>query len=57
MNDLTDENREPIRDLTTDVATLHLELHELRQSLAVLQATLPQRQEEFGSSAGERRRR
>ena len=45
MNDLADENREPIRDLTTDVATLHVELHELRQSLAALQATLPHHQQ------------
>ena len=34
MNDLTYQNRQPIRDLTTDVATLHLELSELRQTPA-----------------------
>ena len=41
MNDLTPENREPIRDLTTDAATLQLELHELRQRLAALEASVP----------------
>src|SRR6266576_2154630 len=48
MNDLTPENREPIRDLTTDAATLQLELHELRQRLAALEATAHQHQQTVG---------
>lgn len=42
MNDLIDENRAPVRDLNTDAANLHAELHEMRRRLAALEASGPQ---------------
>lgn len=45
MNDLTPENREPIRELPTDDVNLHAELHELRQRLTALEASVPQGQQ------------